>query len=199
MPRDYLKTINSRVVVYDGGMGATLEQFELTSEDYGGLPGKCHEALVLNRPDVIEGVHSSMLEAGAEVLETDTFQGSRIKLEEWGLADHTMEINVKAAQIARKAAGEDRFVAGSIGPTGYLPASEEPSLGQIRFHERVEVFAEQASGLIEGGADLLIIETAQDILEVKAAIFGAREAFAAKGRVLPIHASVSLQIGRAHV
>jgi 5-methyltetrahydrofolate--homocysteine methyltransferase len=190
--RDYLKAIRERVLVYDGGMGATLEQVELTSEDYGGLPGKCHEALVLNRPDVIEGVHSSMLEAGAEVLETDTFQGSRIKLEEWGLADHTMEINVKAAQIARKAAGEDRFVAGSIGPTGYLPASEEPSLGQIRFHELVEVFAEQASGLIEGGADLLIIETAQDILEVKAAIFGAREAFAAKGRVLPIHASVSL-------
>jgi 5-methyltetrahydrofolate--homocysteine methyltransferase len=190
--RDYLKAISERVLVYDGGMGATLEQFELTSEDYGGLAGKCHEALVLNRPDVIEGVHSSMLEAGAEVVETDTFQGSRIKLEEWGLADHTMEINVKAAQLARKAAGEDRFVAGSIGPTGYLPASEEPSLGQIRFHELVEVFAEQASGLVEGGADLLIIETAQDILEVKAAIFGAREAFAAKGRVLPIHTSVSL-------
>ena len=88
---------------------------------------------MLNRPDVIEGVHASMLEAGAEVLETDTFQGSRIKLEEWGLADYTVEINTKAAEIARKAAGEERFVAGSIGPTGYLPASEDPSLGQIRF------------------------------------------------------------------
>ncbi len=192
MMRNYLDAIASRVVVYDGGMGATLEQFELTSADYGNLPGKCHEALVLNRPDVIEGVHSSMLEAGADVVETDTFQGSRIKLEEWGLADHTLEINTKAAQIARKAAGENRFVAGSIGPTGYLPASEEPSLGQIRFHELVEVFTEQASGLIEGGADLIIIETAQDILEVKAAVFGAREAFKVKGRVLPIHTSVSL-------
>ena len=79
--RDYLKAICERVVVYDGGMGATLEQFELTAEDYGGLQGKCHEALVLNRPDVIEGVHSSMLDAGAEVLETDTFQASRIKLD----------------------------------------------------------------------------------------------------------------------
>src|SRR5450631_343 len=138
--RDYLKAISEHLVVYDGGMGATLEQFELTSEDYGGLAGKCHEALVLNRPDVIEGVHSSMLQAGAEVLETDTFQGSRIKLEEWGLADHTVEINTKAAEIARKAAGEKRFVAGSIGPTGYLPASEDPSLGQIRFSELVEVF-----------------------------------------------------------
>ncbi len=190
--RDYLKAISEHIVVYDGGMGATLEQFELTSEDYGGLPGKCHEALVLNRPDVIEGVHASMLEAGAEVLETDTFQASRIKLEEWGLADYTVEINTKAAEIARKAAGESRFVAGSIGPTGYLPASEEPSLGQIRFGELVEVFTEQAAGLIDGGADLLIIETAQDILEVKAAVFGARAAFQSTGRVLPIHTSVSL-------
>src|SRR6202453_2455406 len=190
--RDYLKAISEHVVVYDGGMGATLEQFDLTSEDYGGLQGKCHEALVLNRPDVIEGVHSSMLEAGAEVLETDTFQGSRIKLEEWGLADYTVEINTKAAEIARKAAGESRFVAGSIGPTGYLPASEDPSLGQIRFRELVEVFAEQAAGLIDGGADLIVIETAQDLLEVKAAVFGAREAFASTGKTLPIHTSMSL-------
>jgi 5-methyltetrahydrofolate--homocysteine methyltransferase len=192
VPRDYLKAVQSRVVVYDGGMGATLEQFDLTAEDYGGLAGKCHEALVLNRPDVIEGVHTSMLEAGAEVVETDTFQGSRIKLGEWGLADYTVEINTKAAEIARRAAGEDRFVAGSIGPTGYLPASEEASLGQIRFRELVEVFSEQAAGLIDGGADLIIIETAQDILEVKAAVFGAREAFASTGRTLPIHTSVSL-------
>ena len=130
--RDYLEAIHSRVVVFDGGMGATLEQFDLTTEDYSGLPGKCHEALVLNRPDVIQGVHESMIEAGAEVLETDTFQASRIKLGEWGLGDHTHEINLKAAQIARKAAGEHNFVAGSIGPTGFLPASDDPTLGQIR-------------------------------------------------------------------
>src|ERR1700752_4863270 len=100
MARDYLHEINNRVVVYDGGMGATLEQFDLSSEDYGGLPGKCHEALVLSRPDVIEGVHSSMLEAGAQVIETDTFQASRLKLSEWGLADETLEINTHAAEIA---------------------------------------------------------------------------------------------------
>src|ERR1700727_3198904 len=115
MARDYRQAISEHVVVYDGGMGATLEQFELTAEDYGGLQGKCHEALVLNRPDVIESVHSSMLEAGAQVLETDTFQASRLKLSEWGLEDHTREINVKAVEIARKAAGEHHFVAGSIG------------------------------------------------------------------------------------
>src|SRR3954449_7060115 len=133
--RDYLGAVRERVVVFDGGMGATLEQFDLGPEDYGGLEGKCHEALVLNRPDVIEGVHTSMLEAGAEVLETDTFQGSRIKLDEWGLGEHTLEINTKAAEIARKAAGDERFVAGSIGPTGFLPASDDPTLGSIRFSE----------------------------------------------------------------
>ena len=135
--RDFLETVHSGVVVYDGGMGATLEQLDLTSEDYGGLPGKCHEALVLHRPDVIQQVHESMLEAGADVLETDTFQASRLKLAEWGLADHTLEINRKAAEIARKAAGDHRFVAGSIGPTGFLPASDDPTLGQITFGELV--------------------------------------------------------------
>src|ERR1700704_6808948 len=130
MARDYLQAIQSHVVVYDGGMGATLEQFDLTQEDYGGLAGKCHEALVLNRPDLIEGVHASMLEAGADVVETDSFQGSRLKLDEWGLGEQTLEINTKAAQIARKAAGEERFVAGSIGPTGMLPPSQGPTRGQ---------------------------------------------------------------------
>src|ERR671914_127628 len=152
--RDYIQATRERVVIFDGGMGATLEQFDLTQEDYGGLAGKCHEALVLHRPDVIQGVHESMLEAGAEVVETDTFQGSRLKLEEWG--------------------------------------RDDPTLGKITFGELVEVFTEQAQGLVEGGADLIIIETAQDILEVKAAVFGAREAFKLTGRTLPIQTSVSL-------
>src|SRR4051812_23229326 len=190
--RDYLQAINSRVVIFDGGMGATLEQFDLTEQDYGGLKGKCHEALVLNRPDVIAGVHESMVEAGAEVVETDTFQASRLKLDEWGLGEHTLEINTKAAQIAREAVGEERFVAGSIGPTRMLPPSDDPTLGKIRFGELVDVFAEQAEGLVAGGSHLLIIQTAQDILEVKAAVFGAREAFKKTGKTLPIQTSVSL-------
>jgi 5-methyltetrahydrofolate--homocysteine methyltransferase len=190
--RDYLAAIRERVVVFDGGMGATLEQFDLSSEDYGGLPGKCHEALVLHRPEAVRGVHESMLDAGAEVVETDTFQGARLKLDEWGLGEHTLEINRKAAEIAREAAGERRFVAGSIGPTGFLPASDDPTLGKVTFRELVEVFTEQARGLVEGGADLIIIETAQDILEVKAAVFGTREAFKLAGREVPIQASVSL-------
>jgi 5-methyltetrahydrofolate--homocysteine methyltransferase len=190
--RDILTAARERILVYDGGMGATLEPMDLTSEDYGGLAGKCHEALVLNRPDVIEAVHASMLEAGAEVVETDSFQGSRLKLDEWGLGEQTVEINRKAAEIARRAAGESRFVAGSIGPTGYLPASDDPTLGNITFSRLAEVFDEQAGGLLEGGADLLIIETAQDILEVRAAIVGARGAFKRVGRSVPIQASVSL-------
>ncbi len=190
--RDFLAATRDRVIVFDGGMGATLEQFDLSLEKDYKLPGRCHEALVLNRPDVIQGVHESMVAAGAEVVETDTFQGSRLKLDEWGLGEHTLEINRRAAEIARKAVGEDRFVAGSIGPTGFLPASEDPSLGQVRFRELVAVFAEQAQGLLEGGVDLLIVETAQDILEVKASIFGIREAFKLTGRTTPIQASVSL-------
>jgi 5-methyltetrahydrofolate--homocysteine methyltransferase len=190
--RDYLAAIKDRVVVFDGSMGATLEQYDLSLERDYRLPGRAHEALVLNRPDVIGELHAAMVEVGAEVVETDTFQGSRLKLDEWGLGEHTYEINRKAAEIARKAIGEDRFVAGSIGPTGQLPASDDPTLGRIRFRELVAVFEEQARGLLEGGADLLIIETAQDILEVKAAIFGAREAFQATGRAVPLQASVSL-------
>jgi 5-methyltetrahydrofolate--homocysteine methyltransferase len=190
--RDYLAAIQDRVVVFDGSMGATLEQYELSLERDYRLPGRAHEALVLNRPDVIGELHAAMVAVGAEVVETDTFQASRLKLEEWGLEAHTYEINRKAAEIARAAIGEQHFVAGSIGPTGQLPASDDPTLGRIRFRELVTVFEEQARGLVDGGADLLIIETAQDILEVKAAIFGAREAFKATGRALPIQASVSL-------
>src|ERR687884_2320727 len=167
--RDYLAATRDRIVVFDGGMGATLEQFDLSLERDYRLPGRCHEALVLNRPDVIRGVHESMVEAGAEVVETDTFQGSRLKLGEWGLGDQTLEINRRAAEIARKAVGEQRFVAGSIGPTGFLPSSDDPTLGNISFRQLVEVFTEQATGLVNGGVDLIVIETAQDILEVKAA------------------------------
>src|ERR1700722_17434389 len=190
--RDFIAATRERTIVYDGGMGATLEQFDLSLERDYRLPGRCHEALILNRPDVIEGVHSSMLDAGAEVLETDTFQASRLKLAEWGLEAHTHEINLKAAQIARKAAGEHRFVAGAIGPTGFLPASDDPTLGNITFRELVDVFAEQTTGLLGGGVDLVIIETTQDILELKAAVFGVRRACAKQGRTVPIQCSISL-------
>src|SRR5207253_4333206 len=98
--RDFLAAVRERVVVFDGGMGATLEQFDLSLEDDYRLPGRAHEALVLNRPDVIEGVHASFLDAGADVVQTDTFQASRLKLDEWGLGEHTLEINRRGAEIA---------------------------------------------------------------------------------------------------
>src|SRR3954468_21704790 len=190
--RDYSSAIRTHVVLFDGGMGATLEQFDLSLEDDYKLPGRAHEALVLNRPEIIAGVHESFLEAGADVLQTDTFQASRLKLDEWGLGDATVEINRRAAEIARRAAGEQRFVAGSVGPTGYLPASDDPTLGDISFPTLADTFAEQCAGLIEGGVDVILIETAQDILEVKAAIFGAREAMRRADRAVPIQTQVSL-------
>src|SRR3954447_149621 len=125
--RDFLAATRDRVVVFDGGMGATLEQFDLSLETDYRLPGRCHEALVLNRADVIKGVHESMVEAGAEVVQTDTFQASRLKLDEWGLGDHTLEINRRAAEIAREAVGENRFVAGSVRPPGHLPPPPQPT------------------------------------------------------------------------
>src|SRR4051794_34923527 len=189
---DFLAAARDLVTGFDGGTGATLEQFDLSLEKDYRLPGRCHEALVLSRPDVIQGVHESMIAAGAEVVQTDTFQGSRLKLDEWGLGEQTLEINQRAGEIARAAVGEERFVAGSIGPTGFLPASEDPTLGNIRFRELVTVFTEQAQGLLRGGVDLIIIETAQDILEVKAAVFGVRQAFKLTGRTTPIQTSVSL-------
>src|SRR3954453_6049946 len=149
--RDFLAAVRDHVVVFDGGMGATLEQFDLSLEEDYKLPGRCHEALVLNRPDVIKGVHESMVAAGAEVVQTDTFQASRLKLEEGGVGGHTLEINRRAAEVPREAVGDARFVAGSIGPTGHLPASDDPTLGRITFRELVEVFTEQARGLLEGG------------------------------------------------
>ena len=133
------------------------------------------------------------------MVESNTFQASRLRLEEWGLADRTLEINRAGAQLARAVCDEferrdrrPRFVAGSIGPSGFLPSSDDPTLSNITFDRLVDVFAEQAYGLIQGGADLIIIETQQDILETKAAIHGARRAFAQSGRVLPIQAQVSL-------
>jgi len=190
--RDYRSAIRSQILLFEGGMGATLEQLPLSLEEDYKLPGRGHEILVLNRPDVIESVHASFIEAGADALQTATFQASRLKLDEWGLGEQTLEINRSAAEIARRAAGEERFVAGSVGPTGFLPASDDPTLGDISFRTLADAFAEQSLGLIEGGVDLILIETAQDILEVKAAVFGAREAMKQAGREVPIQTHVSL-------
>src|SRR5579871_1429600 len=195
----YLQELERRVIIFDGAMGTNVQTYHLGAADYGGERTEgCNEYLVITRPDVIEEIHSGFMEAGCDVLETDTFTGSRLKLDEYGLGERTHEINLAAAQLARRIAdrystpNKPRFVAGSIGPTGMLPSSDDPTLSNITYQQLAEIFREQATALIEGSVDLLIIETSQDILEVRAAIAGIRRAFNDLGRVLPIQAQVTL-------
>lgn len=193
----FLDLANERVVLYDGSMGATILNMQLTAEDYGGKEG-CNDYLVLVKPEIVENIHASYFEVGVDIVETDTFGGSLIKLEEYGLGDRTYELNRTAAELARRVAKDystptqPRFVAGSIGPTGLLPASEDPLLGQHRFQEVVDLFLDQIRGLVDGGVDILIIETVQDILELKAAIHAALRVRAENGIYVPIHASITL-------
>ena len=197
----YLKALAQRVLVYDGAMGTSIQRFNLTPEDFGGksLEG-CNDHLVLTRPDVIQAIHESFLEVGCDVVETCTFQSTPRRLEEWGLGDKVREVNVAAARIARAAADKystpekPRFVAASMGPTGMLPSSSDPTLSNITFEELVRNFHDQAQYLMEGGVDVLLIETSQDILEVKAAVAGIEQLFTELGRRIPLQAQVTLDV-----
>jgi len=191
--------IRSRPIFYDGSMGATILNLGLTPDDYGGQDKEGYnDYLSVVKPSIIEDIHASFLEIGADVIETNTFGSSVIKAEEYGLGEQAYDINKTAAALARRVADSystvtrPRFVAGSIGPSGLLPASEDPMLGQHRFREVVDLFVPQIQGLIDGGVDALIIETVQDILELKAAIFAARQVFETTGKRLPIQASITL-------
>lgn len=184
MTKPYLAELHKRVLIFDGAMGTSLDTFDLTADDFGGQQYYgARDYLALTRPDVIEQIHTSFMQAGVDVLETNTFQSTRIRLAEWGLADKTYEQNFNAAQLARTVAdrfeaqdGRKRFVAGSIGPTGFLPSSDDPALSNITWDELSDTFKEQAIALVQGGVDLLIVETSVDILEVKAALDGIRRA-----------------------
>jgi len=197
--RAYLDALSQRVLVYDGAMGTSLQALELSPEDFGGerLAG-CNDYLVISKPEAVEGVHRSFLDVGVDVIETNTFRSNRITLADFGLADQVHEINHAAAALGRRLADEystpeaPRFVAGSVGPSGKLPSADDPDLSNIGFDELADVFREQALGLIEGGVDLLLIETSQDMLEVKAAIHGFQLAFESSGVWLPIQAQVTL-------
>ncbi|HWZ19992.1 MAG TPA: homocysteine S-methyltransferase family protein, partial [Ktedonobacteraceae bacterium] len=141
----FLEALAQRVIIYDGAMGTNIQSYQLTAQDYGGEATEgCNEYLVLTKPSVIEEIHAGFLEAGSDVIETDSFTGSRLKLEEYGLGALTHEINFTAAQIARGIADrystseQPRFVAGSIGPTGMLPSSDDPLLGNITYKQLVE-------------------------------------------------------------
>jgi len=195
----YLQALDSRVLVYDGAMGTNIQRHNPTPEDFGGkaLEG-CNDNLVLTRPDIIQSIHESFLAVGCDVVETCTFQSTPHRLREWGLEDKTRELNVQAARLARAACDKystpewPRFVAGSMGPTGMLPSSSDPALGNITFAALAETYYWQAKYLVEGGVDVLLIETAQDILEVKAALTGFERLFADLGHRVPVQAQMTL-------
>src|SRR3954463_11676495 len=197
----YLDALKERVLVFDGAMGTNIQRYNLTPDDFGGrsLEG-CNDHLVLTRPDVIQAIHESFLAVGCDVVETCTFQSTPRRLEEWGLGDKVREMNVAAARLARAACDKfatperPRFVAASMGPTGMLPSSSDPALGNISYGELSRNLHDQAQYLIEGGVDLLLIETSQDILEVKAAVAGIEQLFTEIGRRIPIQAQVTLDV-----
>ena len=193
---DFLTAARERVVIYDGAMGTGIQAAGLTADDFGGpeLEG-CNELLVVTRPDFIAGLHAAYLDVGCEVVETDSFGSLGLTLAEYGIADRAHELNVAAARVAKEVASSyatpdrPRWVAGSIGP-----GTKFPSLGQVRYAEMRDQYEVQAHGLIEGGADLLIIETFFDLLSVKAAMNGARRAMRSIGREVPLQVQVTMEL-----
>ncbi|MGD1908798.1 MAG: methionine synthase, partial [Leptolyngbyaceae cyanobacterium] len=183
------------VLVFDGAMGTNLQVQNLTAADFGGPEYEgCNEYLVFTKPEAVAKVHRGFLEAGADVIETDTFGGTSIVLAEYDLADRAYELNKTAAALAKSVAKEystpdkPRFVAGSIGPGTKLP-----TLGHIDFDTLKSAYVEQARGLIDGGADLMLVETCQDVLQIKAALNGIEVAFEATGTRLPLMVSVTME------
>jgi len=190
---DFLRIVQERVAIYDGAMGTNIQKRNPTLDDYWGKEN-CSEVLVLSRPDIIRDIHADFFRVGCDIVETNTFGGSRIVLGEFELGDRVHEINVKAAQLAREVAQQfstkdkPRFVAGSLGPTTKLP-----SLGHIGFDAMVAAYEEQAAALIEGGIDVLLVETAQDLLQAKIGVIGVLEALRKSGKRLPVTVQVTLQ------
>ena len=190
---DFLQTVQERVVIYDGAMGTNIQKRNPTLDDYWGKEN-CSEVLVLSRPDIIRDIHGEFFRVGCDVVETNTFGGSRIVLGEFDLGERVHEINVRAAQLAREVAEQfstkdkPRFVAGSLGPTTKLP-----SLGHIGFDAMIAAYEEQAAALIDGGVDVLLVETAQDLLQAKIGVIGVLEALRKSGKRLPVTVQVTLQ------
>ncbi|HVR74079.1 MAG TPA: homocysteine S-methyltransferase family protein, partial [Planctomycetota bacterium] len=188
-----LDFMDERVLVIDGAMGTLIQQADLTLDDFGGQEN-CSEILLETRPDFVHEVHEAYLKAGASAVETNTFGANKIVLAEFGLEARTHELNVLGARLAREVcdafstAEEPRFVLGSMGPGTKLP-----TLGHTDFDTLVDSYAEQVRGLLDGGADALLIETCQDILQVKAAVAACRTAFRDRGRTLPIFCQVTIE------
>ena len=204
--------LERRIVLLDGAMGTMIQRHELTEADFRGERFASHprdlrgngDLLVLSRPEIIEGIHEAYLEAGADIIETNTFTATSIAQADYGLSELAYELNVQAASLAKKAAlrfternpNEPRFVAGAIGPLNKTlslsPRINEPDFREVSFDEVKTAYAEQVRGLVDGGADLLLVETIFDTLNAKAALLAIEEVFAEKGRRLPIGLSVTI-------
>jgi 5-methyltetrahydrofolate--homocysteine methyltransferase len=196
LPESFLEAAKKWVLLFDGAMGTEIQSFNLKPEDFPDGKDGFNDGLILSRPQLIEQIHRSYLKAGADCIETNTFGSNKFKLEEYGYGEKTVEFNKKAAELAREVCKEfsdrPRYVIGSMGPTGYLPSSNDPDLGQKPLDDIREAFMLQAKGLVLGGVDALLIETSQDILEVKLAIEACHMAMEKVGKKVPIIANVTL-------
>jgi 5-methyltetrahydrofolate--homocysteine methyltransferase len=193
MNRDLLAALRERVLVFDGAMGTMLQAAGLSLDDYQGKEG-CSEILCVTRPDVVKGIHAAYLEAGADAVETNSFGSSAVVLGEYGIADQVVPLNRLAARLAREVAddfqadGRPRWVAGSMGPGTKLP-----TLGHASYDALLATYGDQAFGLLDGGADVLLVETCQDLLQLKAAVAGAFAGMRRAGRRVPLMAQVTVE------
>ena len=192
----YLTALAERVLIFDGATGTNLQLQNLSADDFGGEAFEgCNEILTITKPQAIERLHRSFLDVGVDVIETDSFGSFSTVLGEYGIAERAHELAIASATIARRTAdsyaspGSPRFVAGSIGP-----GTKFPTLGQIRYDDLVASYEELAYGLLEGGVDLLLVETMFDLLAGKAAIAACHRAMARHGRIVPIQAQVTIEL-----
>ncbi|MDD5634480.1 MAG: homocysteine S-methyltransferase family protein, partial [Candidatus Omnitrophica bacterium] len=193
----FREKLKKDVILIDGAFGTYAAAVGLKDTDFKDKPG-CMEYLSIACPDLIRRIHTDYLEASSDAIETNTFGANSVKLSEYGLSERVYEINLESTRLARKAADKfsvysfPRYVIGSMGPTGKLPSSSDPTLGDITYQELKKIFYEQALGIIDGGADALLVETGQDLLEMKAAVNGAKEAVKAKAKDILIMAQCTL-------
>ena len=189
-----IDALADRVLLFDGGMGTRIQEYDPGQDDFPNRKAGFNDGLVLTRPEWIKEIHRSYFEAGSDCIETNSFGSNKIKLEEYGFGDHTVSFNRKVARLACEVRDtfDNRYVVGTMGPTGYLPSSNDPDLGQKSLDDISRAYELQAEGLITGGVDAILIETSQDILEVKLAIEGTKKYMSDSGRSVPIIANVTL-------
>lgn len=196
MTNTFLDEIKNHILLFDGAMGTEIQKLKPKAEDFPNNKDGFNDGLVMSKPEWIKNIHRSYLEAGSDCIETNTFGSNQIKLQEYGFGEQTVSINKSAAELARsvikKFGNGEKFVVGSMGPTGYLPSSNDPDLGNVPLNTIIEAFELQVQGLIQGGVDVLLIETSQDILEVKLAIIGSFNAMEKIGKKVPIISNVTL-------